>query len=245
VTVGLLDVPRLQQQSHGHRRQSRMFERLDAFDEVRARRPGKIVDVFGFEVVDLLLLASRGHWRRCNAGRANRPALRHHQHHVVGAEVGEELGGGMELVRVPFTGILKHAELWEPVRDEVVLAEPARARERPRHLRGPGDVDVNRLARQHRRGQRHRQHRAVLHVSIVRRHKRRAGAKILAARHNGQEIDRPPVVLGPDHLRTTGREGLLAHPRRVRIPPRVPVQVKPQVARRGRRDVAPDDAPGT
>ena len=53
------------------------------------------------------------------------------QRDVVDAEVGEELGRGVELVRVP-RALPEDADLGEPLRDEVVVVDPARAAERRR-----------------------------------------------------------------------------------------------------------------
>ena len=51
--------------------------------------------------------------------------------------------------------------------EEVVVADRAGARERARHARGPGDLDVDGLARRDRRGERHLGHRPIIHVPIV------------------------------------------------------------------------------
>ena len=59
VTVGLFHMPRLQQQSHRYRRQSGVFELLDALDKVWTRRPCKVVHIFCDEVMSRLAIALR------------------------------------------------------------------------------------------------------------------------------------------------------------------------------------------
>ena len=76
-----------------------------------------------------------------DARRADRPALRHCQRHVVDAVVGEELGARVKLVAVPPV-VLQDAELREPLRDEEEVPDGARPRERPRDVRRPFHLDV-------------------------------------------------------------------------------------------------------
>ena len=149
VALGLTDVLGLQQQPHRHWRQAVVAEPLDALDVVRARRPGEIVDVLRIvmmrrRAVALVAPTALG------AGGADDPAVRDRQPHVVDAEVGEELGRGVELMAVP-AGVLEDADLRKPLREEVVVADRSRARERARHAGRPGDLDVDGFAGRHRR----------------------------------------------------------------------------------------------
>jgi hypothetical protein len=66
------------------------------------------------------------------ARRADDPAGRHRQPDVVDAEVGEELSRTVKLMTVPALG-LEDANLWKPVRDEVVIADRSGARVGARH----------------------------------------------------------------------------------------------------------------
>ena len=70
-----------------------------------------------------------------DAGGADDPAGRHGQADVVDAEVGEELGRGVELVAAP-AAVLEHGDLRKPLGDEVVVADDAGAREGAREC-GP------------------------------------------------------------------------------------------------------------
>ena len=81
-------------------------------------------------VVGARLLGARG---------ADDPAARDGQANVVAAVVGEELGVGVELMRRPGAAF-EDGQLREPVRDEVVVADGAGARERTRHVRLPRDA---------------------------------------------------------------------------------------------------------
>ncbi len=110
----------------------------------------------------------RGRRRRIGraAGGAHHEARRHGDGDVVDAVIGKELGGGVELVRVPAL-VLQHAQLGEPLGDEVVVAHVAGARDRLRHLGGPLDVHFHAVPWRHRLIQRHAQHGAVVLVAVV------------------------------------------------------------------------------
>ena len=145
--VALLLRPPLrpQQQPHLHGGQCRVLERARQIDGVWAGGPGEIVNILGVEAmgggaVAVVFAGRRGARRRGRrrriggaAGRAHYEADGHGDGHVVDAVVGEELGGGMELVRVPALSS-QHAQLGEPLGDEVVVADVAGARDRLRHL---------------------------------------------------------------------------------------------------------------
>jgi hypothetical protein len=155
----------LQQQAHFHRGQRRMLERPREIDVIRAGRPREVVDVLAVERVGAGAVRVAGPGSLA-AGRAEHERLRHGHAHVVDAEVREELGGGVELMRVP-AGFLQHAQFRKPLGDEVVVVDIARARKRPWHLRAPLDLDLDRVAGPDRLWQRHREHGAVLCVAVV------------------------------------------------------------------------------
>ena len=172
------------------------------------------------------------------------PALRHRQPDVVDAEVGEELGPGVELVRVP-AGVLEHADFREPLGDKIEIADRAGARERSRHARRPGDLDVDRFARATGRRQRHLHHRPVVGIAVVRRDEAGLGDDVsrdAAARDDPQAGDLDPAPVGLRPLRDVWiGPGALAHPRRPAVAPGVVVEVELQRARRRSRRVAPGE----
>ena len=233
-------------------RQRRVLEGRRLHDVVRAGRPHEIVDVFlhvamrgrALGRVVPLALAPR---------RADHPAPRHGDPHVVDAVVGVELGAGMELVRVP-AGVFENAQLGKPLRDEEVVADRAGAGEGARHSRRPGQLHGHRLAGRHGHGQRHRQHGAVGPVAVVGRDERAAGRQVGERRPAaGQQAYRRDVDMAPVTCRPlTGRIAVsapgppagaqaLAHPGGVGVAPRVPVEMKLQLAGGPRADVAPRD----
>ena len=148
---------------------------------------------------------------RCAARGADDERPRHGDADVVDAEVGVELGGGMELVRVP-AGVLEHAELGEPLRDEVVVVDVAGAGERPRNLRRPLDLDRRARARRDRRD-RDGHDRPVVGVAVVGRDEakvarqvaRRAVGRVQA---DGGDVDRSERVA--PRRRRTGAAGARA-----------------------------------
>ena len=68
-----------------------------------------------------------------DAGCTYDPPFRHREPHVVGAEIGEELRRGVELVAVPAGVIVEDADFRKPLGDEVEVADRAGAREGARH----------------------------------------------------------------------------------------------------------------
>ena len=150
---------------------------------------------------------------------------------VVNAVVGEELGVGMELVRVPAL-LLEDAELREPLGDEEEVADGAGAGEGPRNVRGPANLGRGRASWRHRGWKRGGQDRAVRGIPVVRRNVMRG------ARHVGQRgrLRRPAGCLNVDVLQSpagvlrprasTCERGCL-QPGRAVVPPGVPVEVKP------------------
>ena len=114
MAVGLVGMLGLKEQPDVDRRQAALRKRRVPFEKMRARRPGKIVDVVlevavgggqAVRLVPALALDPRG---------PDDPPLWHRQADVISAEVGEELGPGVELVRVP-SGVLEHADFREPL----------------------------------------------------------------------------------------------------------------------------------
>ena len=103
--LGLSRMLRLQQQTHPHRWQTRVLERFYPLHEVRAGRPGEVVNVFlvvrvrhgAVAVVAAALL---------DTGCADDPAGGHRHVDVVDAIVGKELRARVEFVRVP-AGLLE------------------------------------------------------------------------------------------------------------------------------------------
>jgi len=218
-----------------------MLEARRALEIIGAGRPDEIVDV-------LLVEAIRGRAvgvvvaLHLHAGGANRPSERDGQRHVVDAEVGEELGAGMELMAVPSL-ILQDAELGKPLSDEEEVADRAGARERPRHVRAPGDLDGGRRSRRDRLRQPHRHHRLIVLVVVVRSDEALDRGPIGAIDLHAVDIDSRPVAVGPFSVRLPG-ERELAHEGRPIVPPGVPVEMKLQLGRRARGDVAPGNGLG-
>ena len=146
VAIGLAAVLGPQQQAHLDRRQRRVRERprrgrcSRGSPSTRSRgRPRRDSDASSMPSALSVRAVCRPVAPTTN-GRGDGDA------HVVDAEVGVELGGRVELVRVP-ARILEHAQLREPLGDEVVVADVAGARERPRDLGRPLDLDLDRLVR--------------------------------------------------------------------------------------------------
>ena len=100
VPVCLPLVLRLEQQPHLHRREPGALEPAAPLQQVGARRPREVVHVVLHEAVRGLA-ARAFQTLRLDARRADHPAARHRDPHVVHAVVGEELSRGMELVSVP------------------------------------------------------------------------------------------------------------------------------------------------
>ncbi len=223
-----------------------MLEARALLDQIRTRRPREIVHVLldvpmrgrAVPVVEPFLFA---------AGRADHPARRHPQSHVVHAVVGEELRAGVELARLPAVG-LEHADLGKPLGEEEEVADAPGPRERARHPGLPLEIERDCLPRPHGLGQRDLEQRLVVHVAIVRgdvSHSRPEvgrGATPRAGQAQCPNLGPGPVPL-PSVEQRLGRAGQdpLANPGRARVLPGVPVQVEAQHAGRVGRDVAPRD----
>ncbi len=94
-------------------------------DEVGAGGEGEVVDVFAVEADGLGVVGVAG-FAGGDAGGSDHVAVRDGEVDVVGAEVGEELGGGVVLVAVP-CAVPEDAGLGEPLttHDEVALVAVA------------------------------------------------------------------------------------------------------------------------
>ncbi len=244
VTRGLPGVLWLEQETHRYVGQAFVPEALDPLDVVRARRPGEIVHVLRIvmmrrRAVALIAAAT------FDAGRADDPAARNDQLDVVDAEVREKLRCGMELMAVP-AGVLEDADLGKPLAEEVVVADRAGAGERPRHARGPGDLDVDRLPGRDRSGERDLRHRPIVHVPVVRCDEAHRRRHVDWRSTRADELQAGDIDPAPVRLRTLGqlreaRERDLAHPRRPRVPPRVVIEVESEAGGRNGRGVAPGE----
>ncbi len=164
------------QQPHLHGRQPRLLESGQPHDVVRTRRPREVVDVLLDEAMRRRLVRVVASLA-LDAGRADHPALRHGQLHVVDAVVREELGARVELVAVPAL-VLEHADFRKPLGEEEEAADDARAGDRPRDLRRPLEIDLDGFARRHRAWQRHRHHRLIVGVPVVRRDVAAGGGEV-------------------------------------------------------------------
>ena len=128
--------------------------------------------------------------------------LRQRERHVVVAEVREELGRGVELVRVPSV-VGRDAQLREPLGAEKVVVLPARARHGARKPALPVHAKDERLAGRDRPRQRDRDERPVVGIAVVRREilqrRRQIGAVL-----EGDAVDlgkAPPARLLRAHRR--------------------------------------------
>src|SRR3972149_10050104 len=129
----------------------------------------------------------------------------------------------MKLVAVP-AGVFQHADLREPLRDEVVVADASRARERAWHARRPAKLDVDGLARPDGLVERNAQHRLVEGGPVVRRDERGPIDAVLLADADQGHVDAAEVLEGPAGQRAVAPALLLAHPGRVAVAPGVPVE---------------------
>ena len=150
-------------------------EMIREHDEVRARRPGKVVhpglNEVGRDRVALDCLLDQ------TAGGADfaRVVGRETQADIPIAEIGEELAVGVKLVDVParfgstaVAGVLEDADLWKPLSTENEIAVATGAGKNPRHLGRELDVELDPLTWLHRLRQRIAGDGAVLLIPIVR-----------------------------------------------------------------------------
>src|SRR6516225_8969286 len=107
--------------------------------EVRVSRPGEVVDILAV-VSDRLSAVGVAEARHFVPARSQHVVLWHRQFHVISPEVGEELGGGMELVAVP-GAMPPHPDLGEPLSDHEEIAFVTSASEHFRKLVVEGDLE--------------------------------------------------------------------------------------------------------
>ncbi len=213
----------------------------------RVGRPG--------EVVHVPLLVGEGRRavrirraRRPHAGGADDEAGRDRDVDQVVAEVGVELGIGVELVAVPAAGRpsapagrLVDAELREPLTHEVEVAVEAGAGEDLRQLRREGDVERERAARRHRFGQRESHDRLVVLVPVVGLLEAQGAFEVapVGERHRGDVDPTPPAFGHPVAAQLASR---LLHERALGVLERVQVEVEPEIADRVGGRVGPGEA---
>src|SRR5258705_1793485 len=214
-----------------------MLERLRPLDQTGARRPREVVDVLAVKmmhgcsvriVFDVELLARR----------ADDEAARNRHPDVIDAVIGVELSARVELMRVP-AGIFEDSKLREPLPEEVVVVDVAGARERPRNLRAPLEIDVDRFVRGDLCRERHRKHRSIRGIAIVRGDVTDLWRIKLIAVPDPKYAD-----IGPDpRIGSRGvgvaAQASLAQPRGVSVAPGIPIQMKLQLVCRMSADVAP------
>ena len=117
--------------------------------EVGIGGPGKVVDIFGVEGDGLGTIAVVG-VAGLHARGADHVILRQRDLHVIGAEVGEELGHGVELMAIP-SAVPPHADLGKPLSGEQEGALVAGARNHLRKGRLELDLELHILAGRDRR----------------------------------------------------------------------------------------------
>src|SRR3972149_5018824 len=175
-------------------------------DKAAARGPGEVVDVLLNEAVGLgpirvgglLLEAPR---------RADHEVAGHGQPNVVDTEVGEELRPRIEGVAIPLPFPVD-ADLGEPLHDEVVVVDPARAAHVALGDEGvPFDGEAGVFTRRDRLCGAHLHHRAVLHVAVLVKVAER-GREVFLGR--AEETDRADLGPAPAPVRPPPVPGLAA-----------------------------------
>src|SRR6266566_1913914 len=149
----------------------------------------------------------------------------------------------MELVCVP-ARVFEDAELGEPLAEEVVVVDVTGAREWPRNLRAPLDLDVDRLIRRDGLRQRHDRHRLVCGVAVIGRDVARGEsieATAFPEAHSQNTYIGPPPRIGSRCVGVT-TETPFAQPRGLGVAEGIPVEMKLQLTRRICADIAPVNA---
>ena len=245
VAGGQVLVLGLHEQADIHRRIAGIVEAVLALAVAPAGRPGEVVDVVLVEM-ERPRVRRRARQRLLQAARgAHHQALGHREAHVVDPVVGEELRGGVELVGIP--AILPvDADLREPLGDEVVVVDPARAaRVAVGDARGPLDAEPRGAFRRDGRRRRHLHDGLVVGVAVVGLHvaqaRRQVDPRVGGVASGSEETDRPhldvaeaavPLLVGqrPGH-----RPSLPARGGGEVVAEGVPVEVEGE---RGQRDPA-------
>ena len=133
--------------------------------EVGIGGPGEVVDILGVEGDGLgavAVVALTGLY----ASRADDVVLRQRDLHVIGAEVGEELGHGVELVAVPCS-MPPDADFGKPLSGEQEGALVAGAGDDLGELGAELDSELHILAGRYRTRQLHLEDRLVVGIAVV------------------------------------------------------------------------------
>src|SRR6188508_1543619 len=188
----------LQQQAQISTGKRLVLERCMALDIVGTRRPGEVVDIvlvvmMGGRAVRLVPTIA------LDPRRADDPAPRQREPHVVGAKVGEEFRREMKLMAVP-AGVLEHADLRKPLRDEEKVSDCAGPRERSRYVRRPCDLDVHCFTRTHCASQRNLRNGAIRGISVIWRDESKLVGQVTAGAVGAddpkvRDVDPAPVGL--------------------------------------------------
>src|SRR5919109_3601004 len=122
-----------------------MAELLAILEVIRTRRPREVVHIVLHESMRHRVIAVRLFVLR-RAGGTDFPSGWNGDADVVSAVVGKELAVGVELVRCPRC-VTKDRQLGKPLRDEIKVADCARARKRAWHAGDPFDAEGDSAAR--------------------------------------------------------------------------------------------------
>ena len=195
--------------------------------EVGIGSPSEVVNIFGMKsyrlgAVSIIVVAD------LHSSRADDIILRQRNLHVIGAEVGEELGHGMELVAIPLP-VPPQADLGKPLSGEQESALITGARD---HL-GKGcfelDLELHAFARSDRSRQLHLEDRLVVRIAIVGRDELHLLGQVSHAHHFEGSHLVGSVVLRLPHVQPAGSKITVAmrfmHPRRLLLK-RVQIEMK-------------------
>ena len=231
----------LQEKHDVYIREAVRAERVAHHFEARAGREREIVYVLGCEMhaheiarkIDFVLEDARG-------ADAALHGLRKGEGDVVVAEVGEELGRGMELVRVPAL-VGCHAELRKPLRAEQIIVLPAGARHRAGKLAFPVDAENERLAGRDGPRQGDGNESPVVRIPVVRGDVLQGGGQVGAVLEaDAVDLREPPaarVLRAHATVVPPGAARLLGEPCRAIVLPGVQIEVEPEVVERKTRAV--------
>src|SRR5678815_3870282 len=148
----------------------------------------------------------------------------------------------MELMSVP-SGVFEDTDFREPLPEEVVIVDVTGARKRTRNLRAPLDVDIHRSIRRDGLRQRHRRNRPVRRIAVVRRNEANVRPQVIApVERDAKRLDIGPTPCIRPWRRVVSGKAALTQPGRLRVAPRVPVEMELQLACWVCADVPPADA---
>ena len=136
---------------------------------------------------------------------------------------------------------LEHADLREPLREEEVATDRAGPGEGARHLGGPLDLEIDRIAGAHLDGERDADHGLVVHVAVVGLDEVQLRGEVHGGRGTGAEeaqgatdghvrevLERP---VRADSAARGRRQEALPQERRAGVLPGVPVEVQANLVR--------------